>query len=203
MTGNYETGKLAPFSYFYKSIETFLHSGITRTINQAIENSHLKPEDIELLKILFMIKYIKEIRPNVENLITLSVSHIDEDKIILRNSIRESLERLVSQTLVSKNGDEYEFTDEEQDIEREIRDIKIEEQNIIEYVSNVIFEDIYTINIKTITIILFNSKVDSYSRGNQGYEITLKVMTGWDDNYSSSNFNMIMDSTGRYFNKTA
>jgi len=198
-TGSYDTGRLVPFSYFYKSIETFLHSGIKRTINQASENSHLKPEDIELLKILFMIKYIKEIRPNVENLVTLSVSHIDQDKIILRNSIRESLERLVFETLVSKNGDEYEFlTDEEQDIEREIKDIKIEEQNIIEYAANIIFEDIYKdkkYKYKNSNYYPFNCKVDSYSKGNQGYEITLKFMTGWDDNYSSSNFNMIMEST--------
>jgi len=198
MIGEGETGELVPFSFFYKSIETFLHSGIKRTINQAGENSRLNSEDIELLKILFMIKYIKEIRPNVENLITLSITRIDEDKIILRNSIKESLERLVSETLVKKNFDEYEFlTDEEQDVEREIKSIDIDEQNILEYGANIIFEDIYKdkkYKYSNSNHYSFNSRVDEYNRGSQGHEITVKIMTPWDENYSSSNFNMIMAS---------
>lgn len=198
MVGDKEEGTLVPFSFFYKSIETFLHSGIKRTINQAGENSRLKPEDIELLKILFMIKYIKEVRPNVENLITLSVTHIDEDKIILRNSIKESLERLVSETLVKRNFDEYEFlTDEEQDIEREIKSIDINGQNILEYAANTIFEDIYKDKKYKYgnNNYSFNSRIDERSKGSQGHEVTVKIMTPWDDNYSSSNFNMIMAST--------
>ena len=198
-TGNDETGKLAPFSVFYRSIETFLHSGIKRTINQASENKRLKPEDIELLKILFMIKYIKEIRPNVENLTTLSIAHIDEDKKSLRGSIRESLERLVSETLVSKNGDEYEFlTDEEQDIERKIRSTEIEGQNVVEYAGNIIFDDIYKdkkYKYNSYNNYSFNSQIDGILKGSQGHELTLQIMTPWNDNYSSNKFNIIMNST--------
>ncbi len=198
-TGNDETGKLAPFSIFYRSIETFLHSGIKRTINQASENRTLKPEDIELLKILFMIKYIKEMRPNVENLTTLCIAHIDEDKRALRESIRESLERLVSQTLVSKNGDEYEFlTDEEQEIERKIRNTEIEGQNVIEYAGNIIFDDIYKdkkYKYSDYNNYSFNSQIDDFLKGSQGHELSLKIVTPWNDNYSSGKFNVIMNST--------
>ena len=199
MIAEEDIGKLVPFSYFYKSVETFLHSGIKRTINQAYDNSRLKDEDCELLKVLFMIKYIKEIRPNVENLTTLSITHIDEDKIVLRKRIQESLERLKVETLINQSGDEYEFlTDEEQDIEREIKSIEIEERNIIDYVGDIVFTDIYKdkkYKYSSHNQYSFNILIDGVSKGSQGHELTVKVMTPWDENYSNSSFNMIMGST--------
>lgn len=197
LVGGEETGRLVPFSYFYQSIETFLHSGIKRTINQAYENSRLTEDDCKILKILFMIKYIKEIRPNVENLTTLSITHIDEDKSVLRNGIRESLERLKAETLINQHGDEYEFlTDEEQDVEREIKSIDIEGQNIIEYAGNIIFDDLYKdkkYKYSNYNQYPFNSQIDDYYKGSQGHELTVKIMTPWNDNYTSP-FRTIMGS---------
>jgi hypothetical protein len=52
------------------------------------------------------------------------IQNIDEDKIELKKKVDSSLRRLEEQRLITKNGDVFIFlTNEEQDINREIREI--------------------------------------------------------------------------------
>ena len=72
---------------------------------------------MNVLKTLFMIKYVKEIKANLENLTSLMVTHMDNDRMDLSQKVEDALKRLVRQTLVQKNGDIYVFlTNEEQEI---------------------------------------------------------------------------------------
>jgi hypothetical protein len=139
-----EHGALIPFSAFYDTIEAFLDSNIRTVIIHAQDSSVLSDFDVELLKVLFMIKYVKEIPANIENLATLLVRDIDQDKIDLKKKIEESLKRLIKETLVQKNGDQYIFlTHEEQDINKEIKSIHVDTADIIQKASEIIFEEIY------------------------------------------------------------
>lgn len=64
-----------------------------------------------------MIKYVKEIKANIENITSLMVSNVNDDRMALAQQVEDALKRLVRQTLVQKNGDIYVFlTDEEQEI---------------------------------------------------------------------------------------
>lgn len=64
-----------------------------------------------------MIKYVKEIKANIENLTTLMISNIDDDRVEIRGKIEDSLKKLIRETLVQKNGEIYIFlTNEEQEI---------------------------------------------------------------------------------------
>ena len=68
-----------------------------------------------------MIKYVKEIKANIENITSLMVSNVNDDRMALAQQVEDALKRLVRQTLVQKNGDIYVFlTDEEQEINRAI-----------------------------------------------------------------------------------
>jgi hypothetical protein len=118
-----------------------------------MDNQFLDEFDVEVLKVLFMIKYVKEIKANQENLTTLMVSDIDEDRVVLREKIEKSLKRLVGQTLVQKNGDIYSFlTNEEQEITIAIKHEHVDSGEILNEASNVIFEDIFQIkNIDSVT----------------------------------------------------
>ena len=52
---------------------------------------------------------------------------IRADKIIMREAVRGSLDRLMSQNYIGRTGDTCNFlTDEEQDIQREIRDTNVD-----------------------------------------------------------------------------
>ena len=141
---NESEGILIPFSIFYDALDKFIDHTHRIVIKQAEENDKLvHPIDVELLKVLFMIKYVKEIKATVENLTTLLLSKIDEDRIKLRKQVEDSLTRLIRQTLVQKSGDVYMFlTNEEQDINKAIHNENVELGEIINEVSGIIFQDL-------------------------------------------------------------
>src|SRR5699024_9118242 len=58
-----EEGILIPFYAFYETINEFLIPSISRVIQGAYKNPALKDDDfnMDLLKVLFMIKYIEEL----------------------------------------------------------------------------------------------------------------------------------------------
>jgi len=178
---DFDAGKLVPFSAFYEPIEAFLDGNIRRVIRNAEDNNKLEPEDVEVLKLLFLIRYIKGLPRNIENISTLMVSSIDEDKLELKERIKGSLKRLLKETLIQRNGDEYYFlTNEEQDINREIKSINIDNAEVFHTVGDIIFEEIYTdkkyryLNKYDFG---FNQLVDDRVRGRQTEEIGLKILT--------------------------
>ena len=103
------SGLLVPFHTFYLAIEGFLDTAVSQVVTQAEENAQIQPFDIDLLKTLFMVKYVKEIRANLDNLTTLCISQIDQNKLILRQQVQDALNRLDRQTLIQRVGDEYSF----------------------------------------------------------------------------------------------
>ena len=67
------------------------------------------------------------------------------DKIIMREAVRGCLDRLMSQNYIGRTGDTYNFlTDEEQDIQREIRNTNVDTASIVERIAQMIYGDILT-----------------------------------------------------------
>jgi len=117
-----EVGALAPLYSFYPSIEGNLEAVVKRTIDTAVDRG-LSEAEIGVLKTLFLIRYVTEIQGNVDTLVTLSMAHVDENRAGLKQSIEGALQHLENETLIGRNGDVYYFlTDEEQAIDRAIRD---------------------------------------------------------------------------------
>lgn len=139
---------LVPFSLFYNTVHTFLESAIRRVIDrcQTAADSHdgIAQYDVSILKLLYLIRYVDDIKANVDNITTLMVDDIRADKIDMRKSIQESLDRLASQNYIARNGDTYTFlTDDEQDIERDIRNTPVDSAAIVQSISQIIFGDLY------------------------------------------------------------
>lgn len=138
-----EVGALVPFHRFYTSVEGFLDTAVKRTIDQAGQNKTLDGFDVQMLRTLFMIRYVDIIKGTLDNLVTLSIEKIDEDKLALRKRIEESLQRLEKESLITRNGDEFLFlTNEERDITRKIKatDLAASEEN--KELANLIFKDL-------------------------------------------------------------
>ena len=94
-----------------------------------------------------MIKYIDELPANVDNLAVLMLNNIDEDKIALKEKIIKSLSLLSNEYLIQKNGDVYIFlTDDEQDINKDIKLTKVDEGVIKKELREYIFEQFYDNN---------------------------------------------------------
>lgn len=112
---------LVPFYLFYDTISTFLDSSIRRVIERclrAAENHDgIEAQDVNVLKLLYLLRYIDDIKANTDNLAVLMIDDVNVDKIALRADINGSLDRLISQNYVARSGDTYSFlTDEEQEI---------------------------------------------------------------------------------------
>lgn len=197
-----DEGTLIPFHAFYDTIKEFLNPSISRVIEGADENPVLKDDsfNIELLKVLFMIKYIKELPANIDNLATLMVTNIDEDKLKLKDKIKVSLRKLIAQTLIQKNGDYYLFlTDDEQDINREIKQVKIDEDIIKRELANYIFHDIYYEKKYTYSkeySFSYNQKMDEKNYGKQSSNIGIQIVSPLSDLYQKSEQEMMLMTSG-------
>ncbi len=181
---NEELGVLMPFNIFYNALDKFIDHTHRSVIIKAMDNQFLDEFDVEVLKVLFMIKYVKEIKANQENLTTLMVSDIDEDRVVLREKIEKSLKRLVGQTLVQKNGDIYSFlTNEEQEITIAIKHEHVDSGEILNEASNVIFEDIFPdkkYRFSNRYNFPFNQVIDDQYRGNrQSADIGVRIITSY------------------------
>lgn len=121
-----EVGTLVPFSAFYETVVTAIDSSIIRIFNKVkimIRDGQLESQDEKILKTLFLLRSAQETMPtNLDNLAVLSVSNISDNILDLKKELADSLKRLEDRILVQKLGDHYRFlTDEEQDINREIK----------------------------------------------------------------------------------
>jgi len=141
---------LAPLYSFYDSIHEFLDGSIRRVIercaNAAEGKLGIEPEDVDVLKLLYLIRYVQEDIPaNIDNIVILMADNINIDPIAMRKRVAESLNRLFSQNYIGRSGDTWNFlTDEEQDIQKEINAINVDTASIVERLSHMIFGDIYT-----------------------------------------------------------
>lgn len=176
-----EEGAFVPFSAFYETIESFLDSTIRTVIIHAKKNSRLTDQDVEVLKLLFLIKYVKEMPANLENLSTLMINHIGVDKLELKKELEASLIRLSKETLIQKNGEEYIFlTNDEQDVNREIKNMHVDTAEVIQKIGEEIFSGIYVdkkYRYSSRYHFSFNTIIDDRPIGLQTHEIGLKVIT--------------------------
>ena len=168
-------GMLVPFSDFYNSIESFLDPIIKRTIDQAKKKDRLNEKDIRLLETLFLIKHIKEIKSNVDNLTVLSIGDIDEDKLQLRKEIIESLERLKTEVLIHQSDDCFYFlTNEEQEINKEIKNQDVDRHSVRDDIFNIVFDDICP---PKQGIYQFNKILDDRTKPALKADLTIKFVT--------------------------
>lgn len=145
-------GTIIPFYAFYTPMENFLDHSHRGVIIKAYENDYINPDHkngdvfaINVLKTLFLIKYVQDITSNIDNITTLMMTDIDEDRITLKGKVEDALKVLMRQMLVQKNGDSYVFlTDEEQEVNLWIEREDVDNADVINKVSELIFEDIYT-----------------------------------------------------------
>lgn len=196
---------IMPFYAFYQTIESFLDHDINIVMQRAIDNDTLNAFDVNVLKLLFLIKYLGEkMPPNLENISTLMVDSIKVDKLDLTSKVKESLERLYKQALIQKNGDSFIFlTNAEQDINSDIQNITVEYSEVIKSISSVIFDSIlnadnrYAYNKEH--IFTYNHKFDHDFYSSQKGELTLHIVSpafsGTDDDENMLKMLSLQDSS--------
>ncbi len=179
-------GILIPLYFFYDPLEQWIDNSKQEVIQKAEKNPKLSDFDVDILKTLFLVKHINNFTRNIENITTLVLTSVTEDRIELGKKVAKSLRVLCDEGLVQKNGDDYVFlTNEEQEAENKIRSIHIDPKDVVTYVAQVVFDEIavfpnskYKYNNRY--MFGFNQSIDDRTyKSNPGNNIGLHVLTAY------------------------
>ncbi len=195
---------LAPFYLFYDTVHTFLDSSIRRVIERceraAADGNGIERQDVDVLKLLYLVRYVDDVKANLDNIVILMADDIRLDKINMREQVRGSLDRLLSQNYIGRTGDTYNFlTDEEQDIQREIKNTPVATADIVGRIAQMIFADIYTT--KKFRYgkydFAFDQMVDGQVVGALTGGMMLRVLTVATDSTEKNELRLMADSSGK------
>jgi len=175
---------LIPLFRFYDTVHSFLDGSIRRVIERceraAEDKLGVEAYDVEVLKLLYLIRYIDDIKSSIDNIAILMADKIDVDKVTLREKVTESLGRLEGQNYIGRTGDTYNFlTDEEQDIAREIKNTIVDTATVVSRIGDIIFGDIYSSKKYRFGKydFSFNQMVDNTAVGSTTGSMTLQFLT--------------------------
>lgn len=177
-----ESGILVPFDSFYSTIEEFIDYDIKTVFSNAERRASLDGFAIRVLRVLFMIKHVKEMPATIDRIATLMVDNINADKAALKNKILEALQQLDDETLIQKNGEEYDFlTNAEQDVTRLINNSPYNEGEVQRTIFDIIFDKVLESNkyrYEGRYDFGLNRYVDSEIKGSFSQDnITVKIIT--------------------------
>lgn len=134
---------IATLSMFYSSLNKFFAEDQSFTIVQAFNNSNLNEFDLEVLKTLFMAKQIENIDTNIENLVSMLISNLSQDRNTVKKQVEESLEVLLKENLIEEIDGSYIYlSTEELEIQEDLIEISVTEDDINNYISKDIFANI-------------------------------------------------------------
>ena len=140
--GDLELGQLATFDLMFEGIQNSLKAQTQKAIKSS-ERQLSDPFAIRLLKMLFLVKYVKEFKSTIRNLCVLMLDGFNQDLPGLQKRVEESLNLLELQTYVQRNGEFYEFlTDEEKDVEEEIKHTDVEQSDIAAELETIVFDHV-------------------------------------------------------------
>lgn len=193
---------LSPLYTFYDSIHEFLDGSIRRVIERcekaADTGAGIEKQDVNVLKLLYLIRYIPEDMPaNLDNIVILMADNINMDPISMRKTVAESMNRLYSQNYIGRTGDTYNFlTDEEQDIHKEINAMNVDTASIVERLAHMIFADIYPTKKYRYGKydFSFDQIVDGVTVGALTGGMRMKVLTVASDSSAKSEMSLLADS---------
>ncbi|MEP4076979.1 BREX system P-loop protein BrxC [Haloferula sp.] len=137
-------GRFATFDLMFEGLKDVLRGDFQKTVLTAekqLADEH--PVAVQILKCLFLLKWVTEFKPSVRNVAILLIDRPDIDIAAHEATVLEELNFLESQSYLQRNGELYEFlTDEEKDIEVEIKNTEIDESAVTKLLGEILFSDI-------------------------------------------------------------
>lgn len=177
---NKDIGYFVSFDKMFDGNRASVRSELQNSITFA-ENNLQDDFALRVLKALFMVKYYRQFKPTLRNISILMIEDISVNPKKHEDQVKEALNKLESQIYIQRNGEQYEFlTNEEKDIERQIKNTSIENKEINGFLSEVIYNDIisdskfrYEGNRQEYA---FSKYIDGMSQG-RDQELTIDVIT--------------------------
>ena len=180
---NQPVGDLATFDSMFEGIRTALKSAVQQSIQIAESKiQDVDPFAVRVLKALFLVKYVKEFKPTVNNISVLLLSKFDTDQIQQKRRIEEALSILERNTLIQRNSEIYEFlTNEEKDAEDEIRALDVDSSELSLQLEFLVFEAILRhrkiTHFATSNEYSFSRKLDDHMLAGRENELSINVIS--------------------------
>ncbi|MER9202955.1 BREX system P-loop protein BrxC [Mesorhizobium sp. M0933] len=135
-------GGIATFDQMFEGIRTALKSYVQQSILIAEKNLG-DAFATRVLKALFLVKYVKAFKPTARNIAILMLDRFDADLTKHKRRIEEALSLLEQNTYIQRNGELFEFlTDEEKDVEQEIKGVEVDTTEIAKELETLIFDGV-------------------------------------------------------------
>ena len=181
---------LVSFDKLFEGIRNELKGEIQSSIILAENNlGYDNPFAIKVLKALFLVKYFANFKPTRRNISVLMIDDIKVDIKAHEKAIDVALNTLENQSYVQRNGEVFEFlTDDEKDVEQEIKNTDIDDAAITTLLKEVFFDGILQENrikfIENNHSYDFSNKIDG-TLVSREKELTIELIT--DDFYNYQN----------------
>ena len=156
-----DLSQIVQFCDMYEGLRGILQTKITNDIQQA-ERTLDDALALKVLKTLFLVKYVKGFPSSLDNITRVMLPSLDTDFPAYRSEIHEALNKLVRQSYIEKGAnDEYHYqTNEEKDIETEIKNEELRPEATNEELKKIFRDEIFSDN----KIKLSNYKIFPYGR---------------------------------------
>ncbi len=182
--GATEGQDLATFDSMFEGLRNSLKSEVYGAISIA-ETNLGDPMALRVLKALLLVKYCKDFKATPGNLRVLLYGSFRQNTATLEQQIKDALAELERQLYVRRapNSNVFEYlTDEEKDIEKEIRNTEIQTSDLKERIAET-FRDIAGSSKATYAngdfshSFHYNLKVDGEVSGRSRYDLSLDIVT--------------------------
>lgn len=143
-----DVGQIATFDNLFAGIRDTVQAATKRSIDVAEKNlpdqgSGLTKLAVRVLKALFLVKYVDGFRATARNIAVLVYDRFGLNPQQLTTQVEDALALLESQTYIQRNGDVYEYlTNEEQEIENEIKSVDIDGSEVNKRLFEMIQQDV-------------------------------------------------------------
>lgn len=182
---------MVSYDRMFEGIRSTIRGEIQSAITLAEKNIHSNFA-VKVLKALFLVKYYGNFKTTARNISVLMLERADVDLKEHEKAIKLALNLLENQTYIQRNGDIYEYlTDDEKDVEEEIKTTDIDNQQVTQFLNEILFDSIIGDNRITYQgnkqDYDFTKKIDGVTLGKER-ELNIEIITPNSDSYGNTDF---------------
>ena len=194
---NKELDQIVQFCDMYEGLRGVLQTKISSDIHQA-ERTLNDELALKVLKALFLLKYVKGFPATLDNITRIMLPTLDTDFPAYRSNIQDALNKLVRQSYIEKGAnEEYHYqTNEEKDIETEIKNEDLRPEATNEELRKIFRDDIFSdskIKLSNFKIFSYGRMIDEVQDGRDS-EMFIHFITPLNNLQSTSHENMCLYS---------
>lgn len=186
--GERSLGALVSFDLLFDGIHNMLKTDVQTAVNDAIKTLD---DDlaVRVLKCLLMVRYVSEFKASANNLAIMLLDGFNGNLSDCTKKIQEVLNRLERETYIRREKNLYFYlTNEEKDIENEIKQVDVTTDTIINEIRTFIYDRILGVqkvrHFKTGADYSITRILDGKTYGRE-YELNVHVVTPYNEQLSA------------------